>query len=102
MAIKLKEVSNPEKKLGIFTCPDGDFGYHVDHCLTVGLEYTAKLAARNLPPRDGWMGTQYQLYPKLICGVVAITHSPKKLEETFQSIWYKLLPSLKVDCHITK
>jgi hypothetical protein len=48
------------------------------------------------------MGTRYQLYLKLIYGAVAITHSPKKLEETFQSIWYKLLPSLKVNWHITK
>jgi hypothetical protein len=48
------------------------------------------------------MGTRYQLYPKLIHGAVAITHSPKKLEETFQSIWFKLLPLLKVNWHITK
>ncbi len=102
VAIKLKEVSNPEKKLGVFTCPNRGFDYHVDHCCTVGFEYAAKLAARNHPPRETWMGTQYQPYPKLIYGVAAVTHLPKKLVETFQLIWYKLLPSLKVNRHITK
>jgi hypothetical protein len=89
VAKKLKDISDPEKNLGIITCPNGDFGHHVDHCLTVRFEYAPKLATRNLPPQDAWMGTRYQLYPKLIYGAVTITHSPKKLEETFQSIWFK-------------
>ncbi len=42
------------------------------------------------------MGTHYQLFPKLIYGAAAVTHSLQKLEEAFQSIWYKLLPSLCV------
>jgi hypothetical protein len=48
------------------------------------------------------MGTRYQLYPKLIYGAVAITHNPDKLETAFQLVWYSLLPSLRVDRHITK
>jgi hypothetical protein len=48
------------------------------------------------------MGTRYQLFPKLIYGVAAVTHSLQKLEEVFQSIWYKLLPSLPVNRNITK
>ena len=48
------------------------------------------------------MGTQYQLYPKLIYGVVALTHDLDKLEAAFQLVWYSLLPSLKVNRHITK
>ncbi len=48
------------------------------------------------------MRTRYQLYPKLIYGVVAITHDPDKLEESFQLVWYHLLPSLRVNRHITK
>jgi hypothetical protein len=35
-------------------------------------------------------------------GAAAVTHSPQKLEEAFQSIWYKLLPSLCVNSNITK
>ena len=57
VAISSKEVSNPEKKLGVFTCPNGDIGHHVDHYCMVGFEYAAKLATPNLPPQDAWMGT---------------------------------------------
>jgi hypothetical protein len=48
------------------------------------------------------MGTQYQLYPKLIYGAVAITDDTDKLETAFQSVWYSLLPSMRVNRHITK
>jgi hypothetical protein len=48
------------------------------------------------------MGTRYQLFPKLIYGAVAVIHSPQKLEDAFESIWYKLLPSLCVNRNITK
>jgi hypothetical protein len=48
------------------------------------------------------MGTRYQLYPKLIYGAVVLTHDPDKLEAAFQAIWYNLLPSLRVNRHITK
>jgi hypothetical protein len=61
-----------------------------------------RLGARRLPARDAWIGTRYQLFPKLIYGAAAVTHSPQKLEEVFQSIWYKLLPSLHVNRNIMK
>jgi hypothetical protein len=48
------------------------------------------------------MGTHYQLLPKLIYGAASVTHSPQKLEDAFESIWYKLLPSLCVNRNITK
>ncbi len=34
--IHLKAISDPEKKLGVYTCPTGDFSYHVAHILTMG------------------------------------------------------------------
>jgi hypothetical protein len=102
VAITLKDVVDPEKKFRVYTCLSGDFTYHMSQCCKVGFKYAAKLSACNLPPRVAWMDTQYQLYPKLIHGTVAITHSPKKLEDTSQAIWYKLLPSLKVSRHMTK
>ncbi len=103
MAIRLKDVNDLEKKLGVYTCPSSDFTFHVlAQCRTVGLEYSTKLSVCNLPPRDAWVGIRYHLYPKLIYGAVAKTHLPKKLEEKFQSIWYKLLPLQKVNRHITK
>ena len=101
-AISLHPVDKPEKKLGVYVCPMGNFTYHVDHLQKTGLEFASRLQARNPSPRDCWMGTGYQLYPKLIHGAVALTHDPDKLEAAFQSVWYSLLPSLKVNRHITK
>ena len=82
-AISLHPVDKPEKKLGVYVCPTGDFTYHVDQLQKTGLEYASHLQARNPPPRDCWMGTRYQLYPKLIYGAVALTHDPDKLEAAF-------------------
>jgi hypothetical protein len=100
--IHLKTVSDPEMKLGMYECPTGNFSYHVAQILTMGSEYVERLGLRKLPVRDTWMGMLYQLFPKLIYGFPAVTHSPQKLEDVFQSIWYKLLPSLRVNRNTTK
>jgi hypothetical protein len=100
--ICLKAVSDSEKKLGVYTCSMGDFSYHVAHILTTGSEYTERLGTQTLPARDAWIGTRYQLFPKLIYGAAAVTDSLQKLEDAFESIWYKLLPSLCVNRNITK
>jgi hypothetical protein len=62
----LKAISDPEKKLGVYKCPTGNFSYHVAHILTAGSEYAERLGTQRLPARDAWMGTHYQLLPKLI------------------------------------
>jgi hypothetical protein len=100
--IEIKTVSDPEKKLGVYTCPMGNFPHHVGQLLTTGSEYAKRLDAQKLPARDARKGTCNQLFPKLIYGSAAVTHSPQKLEEASQSIWYKLLPSLSVNSNITK
>jgi hypothetical protein len=100
--IQLKAISDQEKKLGVYTCPTGHFPYFVAQLLTTGLEYAERLCSWKLLARDAWMGTGYQLFSKLIYGAAAVTHSWQKLEEVFQSIWYKLLPSLCVNRNITK
>ncbi len=73
--IRLKAISDPEKKLGVDTCPTGDFSHHVAHIPTTGSEYEKRLGRQRLPARDAWMGMQYQLFPKLIYGAAAVTHS---------------------------
>jgi hypothetical protein len=100
--IHLKAISDPEKKLGVHTCPTGDFSYHVAHILTTGSEYAERLGSRRLPARDAWMGTHYQLFPKLIYGAAAFTHSLQKLEDVFESFWHNQLPSLCVNRNIMK
>ena len=72
--IHLKAISDPEKKLGVYTCPMGNFSYHVEQILTIGIEYVERLGSRRLPARDAWMGTHYQLLPKLIHGAAAVTN----------------------------
>jgi hypothetical protein len=59
VAFTLKDISDPEKKLGVYTCPSGDFTHHVSQCCKVGFEYASKLSTHNLPLRDAWMGTEY-------------------------------------------
>jgi hypothetical protein len=100
--IQIKTVNDPEKKLGVYTCPTGDFFYHGGQLLITGSEYAERLSAGKLLARDAWMGTHYQLFSRRIYGAAAVTQSPQKLEEAFQSIWYKLLPSLCVNRNITK
>jgi hypothetical protein len=99
--IQLKTISDPEKKLGVYTCPTGNFFYHVAQLLTMGSEYAERLGARRLLARDAWIGTRYQLFPKHNYGAAAVTNSLQKPEEAFQSICYKLLPSFCVDRNIT-
>ncbi len=100
--IHLKAISDPETKLGVYTCLTGNFSYHVAQFWTTGSEYAERLGSWRHLARDAWMGTCYQLFPKLIYGAAAVTHSLQKLEDVFQSIWYKLLPSLHVNTNITE
>ena len=100
--ISIKQRNDPEKKLGVFTCPTGDFSHHVGQLVLTRIGYAERLNSWKLPARDDWMGTGYQLFPKLIYGAAAVTHSPHKLEKAYQSIWYMLPPSLHINRNITK
>jgi hypothetical protein len=48
------------------------------------------------------MSIDLVLVPKILYGAVTLSHPPAKLEKAFQSIYYKLLPSLGVNRCITK
>jgi hypothetical protein len=89
VSISLHPIDKMEKKLGVFTCLIREFLYHVGQLKNNGLEYASCPYARQLPPHNASMGTRYQLYPKL-------------MEEVFQLVWYNLLPSIKVNRHITR
>jgi hypothetical protein len=41
--IKLKAISDPEKKLGVYTCAMGNFSYHVTKLLNMESEYAERL-----------------------------------------------------------
>jgi hypothetical protein len=57
--IRLKAISDPEKKLRVYTCPRSDFSYHVAHIPTTGSEYAERLGSQRLPARNAWMVTRY-------------------------------------------
>jgi hypothetical protein len=102
VTIPLKEVTASEKKLGVWTCPAGDFGVHVEQMRSKGVAWAEKLAAGKCPPRDAWLGLRHQLWRQMSYGLIAVSHPPDKLEEAFQSVWYKCLPSLRVNRNIAK
>jgi hypothetical protein len=56
--IHLKAISDPEKKLGVYTCPMGNFSYHVAQILTMGSEYAESLVHRDFRQgMPGWVRT---------------------------------------------
>ena len=98
--IPLHDVSHPEKKLGVWTCPSGDFGHHVKQIKQKGLDWAASMQVSHCPPKDVWLGLRHQLYRKMSYGFVALVHPPDLLEKAFQDVWFKCLPSLLVNRHI--
>jgi hypothetical protein len=101
-SIPLKDNKVAEKKLGVWTCPSGDFGVHVKKASQKGLMWADNMMASRCPPRDAWLGLRYQLYCQMSYGFVALVHPPDLLEKAFQDVWYKCLPSLKVNRCIRK
>ena len=95
--IPLKEVTHPEKKLGVWTCPTGNFGHHVSQAILKGENWATGMRNSRCPPRDAWLGLRHQLYRQMSYGFVALVHPPDKLEKSFQDVWYKCLPSLQVN-----
>ncbi len=101
MPIQLKTVSDLEKKLGVYTCPTGNFlscCTTVDHRIGICGEAwcTETPSWRCL---DGYLlSTIPQTYLWSCCNHLLTTETGGK----FQSICYKLLPSLCVNRNITK
>jgi hypothetical protein len=102
--IQSKTVSDSEKKLGVLHAQWAIFliTLHIfwpqDQNMQKNLVH-----GHSWPEMHGWvLAISYQLFPKLVYGAAAVTHSPQKLEKAFQSMWYTLLPSLCVNRNITK
>ena len=100
--ITLKDPSMAERKLGIYFAPNGDFSAHVDYIVKSGLHHSSCLKIHPIPPREARMSIDLVLVPKILYGAVTLSHPPAKLEKAFQSIYYKLLPSMGVNRCITK
>ena len=100
--IVLKDPHDAAKKLGVWTCPSGDFGVHVKEMVKKGEKWASRMRAGHCPPRDAWLGLRHQLWRKMSYGLVAVSHPPHLLEKAVQSVWYKCLPFLRVNRCITK
>jgi hypothetical protein len=100
--IPLKPIGSAEKKLGVFTSPSGNFECQLEHITKTGIEWASNMQSSSCPARDAWLGLRYQLFPKISYGLVAVSAPPKQLEKVFQTIYYKALPSLRVNRNITK
>lgn len=96
------EVDAPSKMLGYWFSPAGDGKKHVGSLRKKGLDWVDNQATKPLPPCDAWLSFHMQLIPGMSWGLLAVTMSPQKLEDAIMSVYFKILPSLRVNRHITK
>lgn len=78
--IPLKEVTTAKKKLGVWTCPVGDFGVHIKKAGKTGEAWVKNILASRCPPRNVWLGLWHQLYRKMAHGSVALSHPPSLVQ----------------------
>ena len=102
VAITLKDPRIAEKKLGVYFAPNGDFTSQVEYMVKSGLHHASCLKSHPLRPREARMSVDLALMPKMLYGAVAVSHSPGRLEEAFQKVYFNLLPFLGVNRNITK
>lgn len=99
-AIPMRDVSHCEKTLGVWSCPTGDFGTHIEKILEKGTLWVERLRRNKCAPGDAWMGYRYALMPKLTYGFAAITPDPGLLEKQFVELYRNVLSPLKVNINI--
>ena len=100
--ISLKPVNAAEKKLGVYTCPDGDFSTKLSYISKSGLEHAARLRSGHLHRREARLSVDLALMPKMLYGGVAISAIPTDLEKTFMKVYFHLLPSMGVNRNINQ
>jgi hypothetical protein len=87
VAWHLLNTTGAQKTLGMWSCPSGDFGFHVIRKMEEGHLWVERLPCNRCPAADAWMGFRYSLVPKLTYGFFAITVDPSVLEAVF---WTKI------------
>jgi hypothetical protein len=63
--VKLRDVNDPHETLGVYSCPSGDFGFHIECKMEKGKKWVEHLHRNTCPPADGWMGFRYALIPSM-------------------------------------
>ena len=100
--IPLRCVTDAQKTLGVWSCPSGDFGFHLNKKMEEGNLWVERLRRNRCPAADAWMGFRYSLLPKLTYGFSAITIDPSTLEASFQKLYREVLSPLRVNKNITR
>jgi hypothetical protein len=99
--IPLRCVSDAKETLGVWSCPLGDFGVHIDKKMETGHLWVERLKRNRCPSSDAWLGFRYALIPQLTYGFSAIVVDPSLLERSFQRLYREVLSPLKVNRNIT-
>ena len=94
--VRLHDVNDPQKTLGVFSCLSGDFGFHIETKMEKGKKWVLRLHRNTCPLADGWMGLQYALLPSITYGFAAICPDLDMLEAEFQSLYQNVLSPLRV------
>lgn len=98
--VKLRDVNDPQETLGVYSCPAGDFSFHIECKMEKGKKWVERLRRSTCPPADGWMGFRYALIPSLTYGFSAICPKLDLLEDSFQALYRNVLSPLRVNMNI--
>ena len=90
------------KMLGFYYSLDAKKSQHVKEMVKKGIDWVNKMNTKKVPCRDAWMSFFAQLLPGINWGMIAVVLSPKILQESYQSLYYKMLPLLGANRNIDK
>ena len=96
------EVTESSKELGFFFNPAGDETLHQMEMKGKGLPWVDNIRTCPLPTRDTWLSFFLTLMPGMTWGLVEVNMALAKLAKMMQALYFKILPSLGVNHHITK
>ena len=100
--IRTHDMEDAVKMLGFYYSLDAGKSQHVKEMVKKGVDWVDKMNTRKVPCRDAWMSFFAQLLPGINWGMVAVVLSPEILQESYQSLYYKMLPLLGVNRNIGK
>ena len=78
--IKIYDVSDTKKMLGLHYAPICHPSWHVKVVMKTGEDWTDKLITHPLPRKDTWMSFEHHILPAMPWGLVAVGMSFEKLE----------------------
>ena len=102
--IALIEPGDARKTLGAYTCIKGGSKAHLKNIVEdKGLKWGDQIiASRYLKVQDNWLSYSVQFKPRVQWGMVSICSAPGKVDDVMKKIYYKALPRLGVNRHISR